>query len=280
LHQIGLEEEKTLKKKLDGYFKKSRSLDLLDEKEKEEYEQNFKEASEIGGSKLAQYVFHRKYVLEILEKKLKLKLENKKKGYQYEEAIHNLIFPIRTTSDDLGYKDHNLWLIDERLTYQSYIASDKKFKKIPKVAIESEDRPDLICFRGPFTFSENEANQSSIVIIEFKRPGVDDFDQSGKSPVDQVIRYIKTLRSGDAKTKNGRPLAPEAATPIFAYILCDEGKSIKNVIKDRDFRENPFGGAYYYHENQNAYIEIIYYDKLVKDAKKRNKAFFDELNLS
>ena len=37
---------------------------------------------------------------------------------------YNLIFPMKCSSDDIDYESHNLWLIDERLAYSSYVASD------------------------------------------------------------------------------------------------------------------------------------------------------------
>ncbi len=40
-----------------------------------------------------------------------------------------MIYPQRKTSDDISEEAHNLWLIDERLSYCSYIASDIPFDK-------------------------------------------------------------------------------------------------------------------------------------------------------
>ena len=40
------------------------------------------------------------------------KIDNEK--FSKEEFIHNLIFPMKCSSDDIDYESHNLWLIDER----------------------------------------------------------------------------------------------------------------------------------------------------------------------
>lgn len=47
---------------------------------------------------------------------------------QYEKNIHQLIFPMTKTSDDIDYLQHNLWIIDEKLAYHHYLASDMKIK--------------------------------------------------------------------------------------------------------------------------------------------------------
>ena len=51
----------------------------------------------------------------------------KKSGdrFEREAAIHNLMFPMGEDLDtSTAFLSHNLWLLDERLTFASYIASD------------------------------------------------------------------------------------------------------------------------------------------------------------
>ena len=64
----------------------------------------YEKVLDVGNAKLSEYVLHRKQVLDLLE--LNLRKEN---GiYTKEEAIHNLIFPLRKTSDDIFLEEHNL----------------------------------------------------------------------------------------------------------------------------------------------------------------------------
>ena len=72
--------------------------------------------SEMGKSSLAEYIVHRKAVLDILEGNLKYQ-DSDGNSYAYEESIHQLVFPMQNTSDDIDYTSHNLWLIDEKLSY-------------------------------------------------------------------------------------------------------------------------------------------------------------------
>lgn len=96
------------------------------EEEKENFSQThqdlYSKIIEVGNSKLSEYVIHRKLVLDLFEKFLKTKAP--------EKAVHSLVFPLHTLSDEIGFEDHNLWMIDEKLSYHKYLASDKKFIKI------------------------------------------------------------------------------------------------------------------------------------------------------
>lgn len=58
----------------------------------------------------------------------------------------NLFFPMTKTSDDIDYLQHNLWIIDEKLAYHHYLASDMKIKKMEEVENNSGKEPDLIIF--------------------------------------------------------------------------------------------------------------------------------------
>ena len=50
----------------------------------------------------------------MLRKGIHLKEDGK---FNKESYVHNLIYPMRTTSEEVEYDAHNLWLIDERLAY-------------------------------------------------------------------------------------------------------------------------------------------------------------------
>ena len=84
--------------------------------------------SVIKQSDLAGYVMHRKVILDLLSNAI-----NKKKDGKYvkEEIIHKLIMPMQTTSEDIFSEESNLWLIDERLAFHNYLASDKTLNSMP-----------------------------------------------------------------------------------------------------------------------------------------------------
>jgi len=53
------------------------------------------------------------------------------------------------------------------------------------------------------------------------------------------------------------------------------------MLLDHDFKELPGKRGYWkIHERHKAFIEVIGYDALLKDAYRRNKVFFDKLGLA
>jgi hypothetical protein len=115
----------------------------LYEEQRERLARFWQEYNEVGKANLAKYIVHRKLVLTFLENALKRQGTGK---YLYEEAVHQFIFPLKTTSDELSYDQHNLWIIDEKLAYHRYLASDKPFKSMDPLDVDSGSRPDLITF--------------------------------------------------------------------------------------------------------------------------------------
>lgn len=245
---------------------------------KEKYVKYVEEVNAIGKSKLTQYIIHRRAVLELFERYLSLKSDD---TYWQEDSIHKLIFPLKKTSDDIDFSQQNLWIIDERLSYHKHLASDIPLKQNKNIKVQSNDRPDLLIFNGSFAFVNSEFPYDSIVIIEFKRPGRDAYSEEDKNPVDQVIRYIRKIREGKAKNKNGQYVQIKSEnTPFYAYIICEFSPKVTAIIESKDYIKTPDGyGYFYFHKNYNAYIEILSFNKLLKDAKERNRILFEKLGI-
>ena len=228
-----------------------------------------------ANARLAQYIVHRKAIIDLLAAKLALKVNGE---FGLEDDVHRIIFPMKTTSDEVAYEDHNLWLIDERLAYHYHLASDVPLTSNPNVASGSLKRPDILIFERPEAFIDSDEPIPAVVIIEFKAPGRTDYRK--ETPVEQVWGYIDEIRSGKARRKTGRPLKVDAATPFFCYVICDLEDEIHRTARNAGLIKTPDGEGYFgYNPNYSAYIEIISFDKLVRDAKKRNRVLFDKLGL-
>jgi len=53
---------------------------------------------------------------------------------------------------------------------------------------------------------------------------------------------------------------------------------MKIFLEGRGYRKTPDGkSCYFYHDQYNATIEVISYQKMVDDSMKRNKILFDKL---
>lgn len=250
----------------------------------DEYNKILPEISGISADQLAEYVLYRKSIISLLEKSLGLDDIGK---YHREEAIHKIIYPMRTTSNDIDYDQQNLWLISERLSYHYFLASDKPFNKTEIVEMESRERPDILVFNdvqavfnNALAYAEAKAPISSVVIVEFKRPVREDYSEE-ENPFRQVTNYISQMRESKVKDRNGRYIEINTSVPFYAYIICDLTPKLKIIAKnDFDFTQTPDGLGYFkFNNNLNAYIEVISYTKLLEDSKKRNAVLFDKLNL-
>jgi len=242
------------------------------------YEQFLEDWNEAGMSKLARHVAHRKATLAFLERRLGLQTDGR---YALEESIHEVIFPLRATSDDVRPDNMNLWILDEQLAYHYYLASDKPLNQMQEaVQVESADRPDIVIFNRPFAFVEGGATFGSVVIIEFKRPARDDFgEKEGKDPIRQVDDYVELIKSGKAKDRRGRPITVPPHTPFYAYIVCDITPTLRKQAEYAQLTPTPDSCGYFGYHRIGVYIEVVSYQKLVDDAKRRNAVLFDKLGL-
>ena len=71
-----------------------------------------------------------------------------------------------------------------------------------------------------------------------------------------------------------------APPPAYAYVICDTTKAVEIIAENKGTLRTPDNLGYQgYNAALAAYVEIISYTKLVRDAKKRNRILFDKLHL-
>ncbi|HEY5086605.1 MAG TPA: hypothetical protein VII66_04515 [Gemmatimonadaceae bacterium] len=247
---------------------------------KDDFRSALGELSEVAKADLADYVVHRRTVLDFFAKILGVMETGE---FSREDVLHGLFFPMRTTSSKVDYDDHNLWLLDERLAYHHYLASDVALKKQEGAPVKSTSdmRPDLLIFNKPLSFSEEELKPyHSVVIVEFKKPERKDYTSSS-NPVQQVIDYIRELREGKAKYPNGSSIEKlPNTTRFYCHVVATVTPRLREILEDLNFQQTADGdGFYLYYTAFNAMIEVTGYTKVLHDAVKRNKAFFDKLGL-
>lgn len=242
----------------------------------QQFDKFLTEANAVGKASLAKYVVHRRLILEFLKRALERKEDGK---YQLEETIHRLIFPLQKTSDEVPYTEQNLWVIDERLAYHSYLASDKPLHSFVPLDTDSKRRPDLAIFNRRIALTEEEQPYGSIVLIEFKRPARDAYSDDG-DPINQLYGYVRRIRSGEEKSRTGRPIIAPNHIPFYCYLICDITPSLKEIAENKDFVVTPDHQGYFgFNSKLSTYVEIISFDKLLGDAEKRNRMLFEKLNM-
>jgi len=181
----------------------------------ERFRDYYDKLSDINKSDLARYVLHRKTVLEFLQKQISLSGDG---TYPLEDRIHAIIFPKGLTSDDVQMDDHNLWVIDERLVFHSYLASDRPLRASTGVATKSTKRPDILVFNKAHAFVATDQPFTAVVIIEFKRAMRDD-NSDDENPISQVLDYVRDIRAGKARTEQGRDIPIAGDIPFYCYEL-------------------------------------------------------------
>jgi len=273
LHEINFRLEKEHRKKTDKLLNKKRITDY--DEYSEELHHILASEQTFSQSKLANYVIRRKVVLKVFEKFLEWD-ENER--YHREKDLHNIIFPMGGDSDTIPYNEHNLWLLDEKLTFHSYVASDKQIKTLPVMDSESGKEADLVIFNNPFAYSTDKF--SSLTIFEFKRPGRE-FSINERELDKQVKGYFEILMKAKAKNYKGQKLNIDQTTPKFGYIICDLDKDLRDYLEGfgGGYRPTPAGSLYHYTDSLNLYIEILTYDHILANAEKQHKAFFKQLGI-
>lgn len=231
--------------------------------------------SEESKSELIHYVALRKYLLDILAKKLEYRDDGK---YHTESAVHDIIFPRKKSTDIISYEGHNLWILDERLSFTNYVSSDIPFDS------GNTDRGDLIVYGHRVAMRGDNISTNPITIFEFKRPGRDDFTNpsSNEDPIAQIVRYTNRLRDKNFKTPRGRQMEVTENTPFYGYVVCEFTPKVEEWLeREKSFTPMPDRkGWFSYLPGPKIYIEVLSWDKVLNDAILRNKIFFHKLGIS
>ncbi|MDH2353844.1 ATP-binding protein [Bradyrhizobium sp. SSUT112] len=264
-------EEKELRKRIEDFD----HLAALEPEVREEARSILTEISNQEKHRLAELVVKRHQVLKVANLLLKYD-DDEKQAYRYERVIHELVCPMGEMYRSGDYADHNLWLIDDELATYQFFASDKPIRTLAREA-KSTKEPDLVFF-NPLGF-RREGTADPITIVEFKRPGDERLSQD---PINQVLQYIDDFRDSKVRDLDGNVISEiNQNTPFNCIIVCDLTASARRLF-ERSIAQDPTpdGDGYYgWSKPHNAYIRVLSYRKMLRDAELRNKAYFDQLRL-
>jgi hypothetical protein len=189
--------------------------------------------SEASKNDLVHYVASRRQIIEIFRKSLKLTNEGK---YNPEGLLHDIIFPKKKDSNNTVYDEQNLWIVDERLNFTSYLSSDIPLKG-------NKNRPDVIAYGQRVAFRGDNETSNPVTIFEFKKPGKDDFINPSKwkeDPIEQIIRYVNAIIDGDFKTPEGLKIQVTENTPFYGYVICEITKKVEDwLVRQKGFKPLP-----------------------------------------
>lgn len=223
---------------------------------------------------LAEYVIHRKRVIEMIEVARKYDQNAK---HAPEDVIHDLVFKRFSDTVELDYFDHNLWLIDDALAFLPYAASDRTAKGAGRK--KGDKVPDLAFFDDSLILGDNDG--TTVTIVEFKRPSRNDyaFGPAKTDPIKQILETLElAVRAGGVTKTDGAHMSFAGVVRRFGYLVADHTPTLVSVLKDHDFKNDQNPKIFFrYRNNEKIFIQAIGYDTLIENAKKRNQAFFTVL---
>ncbi len=238
----------------------------------------------IDMANLSQVIVRRAAILEILSlairKNLAIQADTGERRKD-EKVIHNIFFPVG--KDSLEVSDHDIWLLSEEYHYFDYISSDKALSTIrwnddallfdsdidiemKKLLAKNYDdnqakRPDIAVF----------SKEGSVIIIEFKAPGV-----SLDGHIGDLMEYSQLL-AAKSKGKLKR---------FYGYLI---GDTI-NPNRVTGYTRLPSGKGWFHTEKIIQHdtgmplgelnAEILFYDDLVDRATKRLEVYKNRLNIN
>ena len=233
---------------------------------------------------LAEYIVRRKVVLDFIEILLeKVRDDTRDSSYQREDILHSFICPLRVNTIEDGTKkvesasSHDLWIIDERLTFAQYFSSDVEFSTLSQ-AIESDERPDVLIFDYVHGLRQTE-EPSKVLLVEFKRPGRTNYAED-ENPQSQVERYVRKLQGGALSDVKGRPIKLDDRTVFHCFIVADIVGKLDEWTYTWQHTADGRGRLYQPQSGFRGSIELIGWDALLGDARARNQAFFDRAGIS
>ena len=220
-----------------------------------------------GQDDLVRYVVKRRAVLQLLNKLIS------RHERALEKHIHRIVFPLRKTNGEIAYEDHNLWLVDDTLSFYEFISSDTPFSQNAAAPTDTEERPDILAFKTGDPFQH-------VSLVEFKKPD----RQDNENPVAQLARYARRLRDGGSMDVNGVTLPGISMNVrIDGYSIVTLNPKMKSMLRDGPGEMKCVEEEWRWYGalgNLNMTVEVMDFRAFVRRAQQRNQAFFKALSLA
>lgn len=226
---------------------------------------------------LTEYVLRRKIVLEVLNVLIARVRDTRggERDYHLESTLHQFICPMKIRGDDpskIESADHNLWILDERLAFAKYFASDVPFDRLIKES-GSAERPDMLIFDKLHGLGlEDEEPLKRVLLLEFKKPGRRDYEER-YSPAYQIHRYLEQLRGRRVENFRHENIRIAEDCVFYCYVVADIVGALDTQTASWHTTANGRGRWTSLAGKYRGSIEIIEWADLLKDAQARNRAF-------
>jgi hypothetical protein len=246
-------------------------------------------------SSLAHHAARRKVVLDLLDRLIRRVREideDAPERYHLEETLHSLLVPMRIRGDDLGSIEraaHDLWIVDERLTYTAGFSSDLPLRKMIKDS-NSDDRPDVLIWNTGFGLGPIESPYgdedvddtkplSRVFIVELKMPGRQNYGVD-ESIERQLTKYVREINGGMIEGFGRRRIRVTNDCQFYCFVVADfEGRLLEQELWTWDeidggrARRKPLPQI-------RTVIDCVTWGDVLRDARERNRALITMAGLS
>ena len=220
------------------------------------------DVSHLASEDLARFIIHRALVIDSLANMPPASAE---------EAIHQAILPKK--SDGTEIRENNVWLVDDKFLSYSSIYSDETLAKIVQevgqsVESKQQRRPDVAAFFS----KDSDSHPNKLVIIEFKKPGADIFDNN---------KALMQCRLYASELADRIPTVRE----VFAFSIVEVDDEFYRDMKQTGFKDVfSLNDRVVYNDfsigSRNEiplHLYVMPASALIKDAKARNRVFEEVL---
>ena len=223
------------------------------------------DVSNLASDDLARFIVHRALVIDSLANMPPDCIEN---------VIHNAILPKK--SDGSEIRENNVWLIDDKFLSYSSIYSDEALATIiqevgKSMEYKQQRRPDVAAFFS----KDNDDHPNKLVIIEFKKPGADIFENN---------KALMQCRLYASELAERIPTVRE----VFAFSIVEINDEFYRDMKQTGFKDVfSLTERMVYNDFQIGsgndiplHLYVMPVSVLIKDAKARNRVFEEVLQFN
>src|SRR5262249_50335297 len=156
-----------------------------------------------------------------------------------EKTLHSFICPMGIRGDDpaeVKNRAHELWIVDERLAFTRAFSSDKRFDAIMANG-GSADRPDLLVWNLAYGLGVTETDSvdtseplRTMMIVEFKRPGREDYKEADDQIETQIVKYLGQLRGGELESFDRARIRVAEDCVFYCYVVADIVGDLKQQL--------------------------------------------------